>query len=193
MTATPTRLGKYQILKKIGQGGFGDVYLAEDTMLGSQVALKVLAPVYMRDPTVVRRFQQEARAAARLRHPNIVRIYDLNEGDGMLYLAMDYLPGRTLAEVIREGGPLSLERVADLIAQVASALDYAHGRGLTHRDVKPGNVMVSDEGHATLMDFGLVKAADRTQFTRRKETCQGDVTQIVPHQPRIVMRFGEQA
>ena len=159
------KIGKYQILEKIGQGGFGDVYLAEDTMLGSQVALKVLAPVYMRDPTVVRRFQQEARAAARLHHPNIVRIYDLGEGEGVLYLAMDYLPGRTLAEVIREEGPLPPEQVAALLAQVASALDYAHGRGLIHRDVKPGNVMVSGEGHATLMDFGLVKAADHTQFT----------------------------
>ncbi len=159
------QIGKYQILEEIGHGGFGDVYLAEDAMLGSQVALKVLAPVYMRDPTVVRRFQQEARAAARLRHPNIVRIYDLGEGDGMLYLAMDYLPGRTLAAVIREEGPLPLEQVADLLAQVAAALDHAHGRGLTHRDVKPGNVMVSEDGHATLMDFGLVKAADHTQFT----------------------------
>jgi formylglycine-generating enzyme required for sulfatase activity len=155
------QIGKYQILEKIGQGGFGDVYLAEDTMLGSQVALKVLAPVYMRDPTG-------------LRHPHIVRIYDLDQDEGVLYLVMDYLPGRSLAEIVRQEGPLPLDRVAGLLTQVASALDYAHEQGLIHRDVKPGNVMVSDEDHASLMDFGLVKAVEHTQFTVLHRTASSE-------------------
>jgi tRNA A-37 threonylcarbamoyl transferase component Bud32 len=159
------QIGRYRILEKLGQGGFGDVYLAEDTVLGNQVALKVLAAHYLRNPTIVERFRQEARAAAQLQHPNIVRIHDLGQDQGLYYMAMDYLPGRPLAEVIADEGSLPLERAAQLVAQIASALDHAHDQGLIHRDVKPENVIVGDDGHATLTDFGLVKAIEGTEYS----------------------------
>lgn len=159
------RIGKYRIIEKIGQGGFGDVYKAEDSALGSTVALKLLAPHYMRDPNVVQRFRREACAAARLRHPNIVHIYDLVDDQGTLFLVMDYLPGLALARILAAEGSLPLSEVTPILTQVADALDYAHQQGLVHRDVKPANIMIDGEGRVTLMDFGLVRAADNTPWS----------------------------
>lgn len=159
------RLGKYEIIDEIGRGGFGAVYEAVDTSLDRTVALKVLAPHLLWEPAFADRFRQEARAAAGLRHPNIVVIHGIGEAEGNLYLAMEYLEGQTLGTLIEQQGRLALPEVADITGQVASALDYAHERGLIHRDVKPNNILVDDAGHVTLTDFGLVRAADGTKYT----------------------------
>ena len=152
------KLGKYQIAEELGSGAFGTVYRAIDLDLGVERAVKILDPMLARDPTFRQLFIQEARAAARLRHSSIVSVYDVGEVSDRLYISMDYLRGQDLQRLVESRGPLSLELASKILWQVASALDYAHGQGLVHRDVKAANIMVSDEGHATLTDFGLVRA-----------------------------------
>jgi formylglycine-generating enzyme required for sulfatase activity/tRNA A-37 threonylcarbamoyl transferase component Bud32 len=159
-------LGKYEILKEVGRGGFAVVYKARDTTLDRVVALKVLRPHVAEDNTFVRRFKQEARTAAGLYHPHIVTIYEVSEEAGQHYLAMAFLPGHTLDERLAAAeGPLPLEKTVSILEQVASALDAIHQRGLVHRDVKPTNVIVDDTGQATILDFGIARAADGTQLT----------------------------
>lgn len=159
-------LGKYDILEELGRGGFGAVYRVRNRDLDREEALKVLGQHRQWDPTFVRRFQREARIAARLRHPHIVTIYEVGEAEGAHYLSMAYLPGRTLAQLVASEGALPQARVARLLAQVAEALDYAHAQGLIHRDVKPSNIMVGPADDVTLMDFGLVKAADHSELSQ---------------------------
>jgi len=160
----PKRLGKYEILEEIGRGGFAVVYRAHDTELDRVVALKVLHPQLTTDPKFIQRFYQEARTAAGLRHPHIVTIHDVGEEAGQHYLAMAFLPGRTLDKQLAEG-PLPVEQAISIVEQVGSALDAIHGEGLVHRDVKPGNITVDDAGQATLLDFGIVRAAEGTRLT----------------------------
>jgi len=160
------KLGKYEIIEEIGRGGFSVVYKALDTSLHNRpVALKVLHPHLLVDPTFVLRLQQEAGAAANLSHPNIVVVYEVGEIDGTYYIAMQYLPGTSLDELVKEEGPLAPPRAAKIIEQIASALDYAHQEGFIHRDVKSGNIIVGEDDHATLTDFGLVRAAEGTSLT----------------------------
>jgi serine/threonine protein kinase len=158
------RLGKYEILDEIGQGGFATVYLARDTVLGREVALKVLDPLLMRDDTFVERFKREARAAAALQHPNLVTVFDLGDSDGRLYIAQEYLSGGDLKRLLAERA-LPLSRVATVVDQVGSALDYAHQRGMIHRDVKPGNILFDERGWARLSDFGIARALSSTRYT----------------------------
>lgn len=162
---TQQTIGKYDILAEIGRGGFGAVYRVRNRDLEREEALKVLGQHRQWDPTFVRRFQREARAAARLRHPHIVTIYEVGEVEGMHFISMEFLPGRTLAKLLADEGALPPVRVAAIIAQVAEALDYAHAQGLIHRDVKPANVIIGADDHATLTDFGLVKAADGSELS----------------------------
>ncbi len=159
-------LGQYRILEKIGHGGMGTVYKGYDTALDRYVAIKVLAPHLVWEQGLVDRFLREARTAAHLKHPHIVTIYNVGKQDGIYYFVMEYLPGRTLAEVIRQEGALPLQRVARIAEQIASALDYAHAQGLVHRDVKPGNILIGPGDQATLTDFGIVKALTGTSLTR---------------------------
>jgi len=161
----PEKLGKYKIVEEVGRGGFAAVYKAVDTTLSRTVALKVLAPHLLWDPTFVQRFQREAEVAANLDHPNIVTIYEVSQIEGVYLIAMRFLEGRTLSQILEAEGPLPVSRVQALIEQIASALDYAHARGFVHRDVKPSNVMVADDGRATLTDFGLVKAGEGTKLS----------------------------
>jgi serine/threonine protein kinase len=158
-------LGKYQIEDEIGRGGFATVYRALDTTLDRIVALKVLAPHLIWDTTFVERFKQEARAAANLHHPNIVIIYEVHEIEGVHYIAMEHLAGRSLSLILDEAGALSPAQTADMVEQLASALDYTHASGLVHRDIKPSNIIVSDVGHVTLTDFGIVRAATGARLT----------------------------
>jgi serine/threonine protein kinase len=163
--SVPEKLGKYKIIEEVGRGGFAAVYKAVDTTLDRTVALKVLAPHLLWDPTFVQRFQREAKVAANLDHANIVTIYEVGHIEGVYFIAMQFLEGRTLSQILEAEGPLPVSRVQGVIEQVASALDYAHARGFVHRDIKPSNVIVADDGRATLTDFGLVKAGEGTKLS----------------------------
>lgn len=170
MESRPTKLGKYEILAELGRGGFGVVYQARDTFLERTVAIKVLKPDLLMDPTFVERFQREAKAAARLVHPNIVFIYEMTEEQGQQFLVMQYLQGLALDKIIATERVLPLDRTSDILTQIASALDYAHARGFLHRDIKPSNIIVGEDGHATLTDFGLVRAVEDTGLTTSGQT-----------------------
>src|SRR3954451_12451499 len=133
--------GRYRVQRRIGSGGMADVYLADDSQLGREVALKMLARRFSPDPEFVERFRREASAAAGLQHPNVVSVFDRGEFDGTYYIAMEYLPGRTLKEIIRESAPLDQERAIALAIEILQAAGFAHRRGVVHRDFKPHNVM----------------------------------------------------
>jgi len=185
MTTKPTRIGKYEIVEELGRGGFATVYKARDVELERVVALKVLHPYYAEDKQFVERFRQEARAAARLRHPHIVTVYEAGEAGDQLYIAMEYLPGRALQALLETEGALSLERALPILEQVAEALDHAHAQGMVHRDVKPGNVMVEETAggaRATLTDFGLVKALAASTVLTSAGTLLGSLEYMAPEQ-----------
>ncbi|HEV3468897.1 MAG TPA: protein kinase, partial [Pyrinomonadaceae bacterium] len=151
-----TQLGPYRILDKLGAGGMGAVYLARDTRLGRRVALKILPAHLARDEEFVRRFEQEARAASALNHPHILTVHEIGEWEGQRFIATEYVEGVTLREA-HAAGRIDLPTALDVCAQVAGALAKAHAHGIVHRDVKPENVMVDDEGHAKVLDFGIAK------------------------------------
>jgi TolB-like protein/Tfp pilus assembly protein PilF/predicted Ser/Thr protein kinase len=159
-----TTVGHYRILEKIGQGGMGVVYKAEDTKLKRTVALKFLRPGFARDPEIPARFVQEAQAAAALDHPNICSVYEINEAGDRTYIAMAYVDGRSLRQRI-ESGPLGVDEAANIAVQVAEGLREAHERGIIHRDVKPGNIMLTEKGLAKIMDFGLAKISSGKDLT----------------------------
>lgn len=159
--------GRYRLLDVLGEGGMATVYRAQDMRLGRTVAVKILHQHYSRDEPFLQRFQQEAEFAASLgSHPNIVAIYDVGQDDALYYIVMEYVEGRNLKEVIRERAPLSVEEAFATGSQVASALDFAHKRGLVHRDVKPQNILVPREGTAKVTDFGIARSTSASQLTR---------------------------
>lgn len=149
------QLGKFLIQQEIGRGGMARVYRALDTVLQRPVALKVLAPTLSADPEFARRFEREAITAANLRHPAIVTIFDVGEADGLRYIAMEYIGGRTLSAVLEEHGKLGIPLTIAIVAPVAEALDFAHQNGMVHRDVKPHNIMLDTDGRVLLTDFGI--------------------------------------
>ena len=149
--------GKYRILRELGRGGMGEVYLAEDTALARTVALKLLPEERGGDPESRERLVREAKAAAALDHPYVCSIHEVGEADGRLYFVMEYVAGRTLRDRITEG-PLPVKQALEVAAEVAEALQSAHEKGLVHRDIKPANIMLMEKGHAKVMDFGLAKA-----------------------------------
>ncbi len=159
-------IGAYEIIAEVGRGGMAVVYKAYQRALDRYVAIKVLPPQFTFDPEFVRRFAMEAKAAAKLKHPNIVTIYDVGEQNGLHYIVQEFVEGVTLADLIRREGALPPTRAVHIIAQVASALDYAHALGFVHRDVKPSNIMIGANDHATLTDFGIAKAAEGTRVTK---------------------------
>jgi serine/threonine protein kinase len=164
--ALGSSIGNYQILSELGRGGMAIVYKAYQPSLRRYVALKVLPPQFTFDATFVQRFLQEARTAAGLNHPNIITIYDVGEANGTYYFAMQLIEGGSLQQLIRREGALSMARIVYMVQQLASALDYAHRKSLIHRDIKPANVMLGEQDHVTLMDFGIARAAEGSKLTQ---------------------------
>jgi eukaryotic-like serine/threonine-protein kinase len=150
--------GRYKVLRRLGSGGMADVFLAEDQQLGRQVALKLLYGRFAADPDFVERFRREARAAAGLQHPHVVSVYDRGSWDDTYYIAMEYLPGRSLKDLIRQEAPVDPIRAIDITIQILKAARFAHRRGVIHRDLKPHNVIIDDSDQAKVTDFGIARA-----------------------------------
>jgi len=150
--------GRYRVISRLGSGGMADVYLAEDQLLGRQVAVKLLHHHFAEDQEFVERFRREASSAARLSHPNIVGIFDRGEWNGTYYIAMEYVAGRSLKTLVREAGALDPSTAIDIVVQILRAARFAHKRGVIHRDLKPHNVLLDDEGRVRVTDFGIARA-----------------------------------
>jgi len=164
----PEQIGKYHVLERIGRGGMGTVFKAHDPILDRPVALKVISPEIEVTDELRARFFREAQACARLSHPNIVTIYDMGEQDGRLFIVMELLDGEELRRLIAQSKPLALEDKLSVIAQICDGLHYAHEKGIVHRDVKPGNVLLDSAGDVKLVDFGLAfrSGHDETRLER---------------------------
>ena len=149
---------RYEIHKRVGRGGMADVFLARDRLLDRQVAIKVLFPEFAVDPNFVERFRREAQAAANLSHPNIVNVYDWGKYEGTYFIAMEYVQGRTLAEILKTNKRLTAKQAAEIASEVAAALGFAHEAGLAHRDIKPANILIGTNGQVKVADFGIARA-----------------------------------
>ena len=173
--------GRYRVEAEIGRGGMARVYRGTDTVLGRTVAIKVLETEQAADPTFVDRFRREARAAAGLNHHGVVSVFDTGSDDGVHYIVMEYVHGRTLAQVVAEDGPLPPELAAAIAASVAEALAFAHAEGLVHRDVKPANIMLTDSGRVKVMDFGIARVVSAHTLTQTA-TVFGTAAYLSPEQ-----------
>jgi hypothetical protein len=161
----PKKIGKYDVIDVVGRGGMGVVYRAKDPFLDRMVAIKIMTISYTDQPDLLQRFYREAKATANLQHPNIVTVYELGEHEGSPYLAMQYLEGASLDSILRSGQPLSLLQKIDIIIEACHGLSYAHQKGIVHRDIKPGNIMVLKDASVKIVDFGIARIGD-TNFTR---------------------------
>ncbi|HIS90933.1 MAG TPA: Stk1 family PASTA domain-containing Ser/Thr kinase [Candidatus Faecisoma merdavium] len=172
---------RYQIIKTIGEGGMANVYLAKDTILDRNVAVKVLRGDLADDEKFVRRFQREALSASKLNHPNIVEMYDVGEDNGSYYIVMEYVQGKTLKSLVKKRGALTLPEVIDIMTQLCSAIICAHDSYIIHRDIKPQNVMILDDGRVKIMDFGIAMALNSNELTQTNSV-MGSVHYLPPEQ-----------
>ena len=173
--------GRYQIIRTIGEGGMANVYLAYDTILDREVAVKILRGDLAGDEKFVKRFQREAKAASSLNHPNIVEMYDVGEDDGNYFLVMEFVDGRTLKSLVKKRGALSLTEVIDIMLQLTSGIAHAHDSYLIHRDLKPQNVLMLEDGRAKITDFGIAVALNSTELTQTNSV-MGSVHYLPPEQ-----------
>ena len=172
---------RYEIIKSIGEGGMANVYLAKDTILDRQVAVKVLRGDLSSDEKFIRRFQREALSVSNLSHPNIVEVYDVGEEDGQYYIVMEYIEGKTLKQLLYKRGALTLPEVIDIMTQLTDGLSHAHEAYIIHRDIKPQNIMIEDNGTIKITDFGIAMAVNATQFTQTNSV-MGTVHYLPPEQ-----------
>ena len=190
-------LSHYKVIEKIGQGGMGEVYRAEDTNLSREVAIKVLPEQFTQDPQRLARFEREAKLLASLNHPNIAAIYGLEEAEGVRFLALELVPGETLQERVAKGS-LPVEEALEVCRQIAEGVEAAHEKGVIHRDLKPGNVKVTPEGKVKILDFGLAKAFEAeppltdisqsptlTEEMTRAGVILGTAAYMSPDRPRV--------
>lgn len=166
--------GKYRLLRRLGAGGMGAVYLCEHIFMRRRVALKLLPPAWANDPDALERFRREAEAVGRLDHPNIVRAHDLDREGKLNFLVLEYVDGCNLHDFVERNGPLSVGRAAQYLRQAAQGLDHAHQAGLVHRDIKPGNLIVDHQGIVKLLDLGLAQFFDDHSQNRLKDMEAGD-------------------
>lgn len=172
---------RYKIIKSIGEGGMANVYLAFDTILEREVAVKILRGDLAEDEKFVRRFQREANSASSLKHPNIVEVYDVGEDDGKYFIVMEYINGKTLKSLIKKRGILTLEEVIDIMLQLTSAVSCAHDSYIIHRDIKPQNVMILEDGRVKITDFGIAMALNNNELTQTNSV-MGSVHYLPPEQ-----------
>ena len=175
--------GRYRVIAELGHGGMATIYRATDTQLGREVAVKVLRPEYLRDPDFGSRFRQEAQNAASLSHPNVVTVYDYGEDPSGPFIVMEYVDGEDLATILRRNGALPPSQASRIGSAVARALAAAHARGIVHRDVKPGNVLIGRDGRVKVVDFGIARAIAEAQMTLPGTTL-GSVHYFSPEQAR---------
>ena len=187
--APNTRLGRYEILSLLGAGGMGEVYLAQDTQLRRPVAIKLLPPEFSQHKDRLHRFEQEAYAVAALNHPNIAHIYEIGEAEGLHFIVMEYVDGKTLREQIyRRGTPLP--KLLRYLQHVAEGLAKAHAAGVVHRDLKPDNIMITSDGHAKILDFGLAKLVEPQQPVQKGAVGASEVATAILQQhstPGVVL------
>ena len=172
---------RYEVIRSIGEGGMANVYLAYDTILDRNVAVKVLRGDLSGDEKFVRRFQREAMNASSLTHPNIVEMYDVGEDNGNYFIVMEYVDGKTLKSLIKKRGKLTLPEVIDIMLQLTSAIACAHDSYIIHRDIKPQNVMILDDGRVKITDFGIAIASNATELTQTNSV-MGSVHYLPPEQ-----------
>src|SRR6201747_1322512 len=175
---------RYEIQQRVGRGGMADVFLARDLLLNRQVAIKVLFPEFATDPNFVERFRREAQAAANLNHPNIVSVYDWGKYLNTYFMAMEYVQGRTLADVLRASGHLSSQKAAEIAIEVAGALGFAHRNGVVHRDIKPANILIGSNGAVKVADFGIARAMNSPSDSNLTQvgSVMGTATYFSPEQ-----------
>jgi serine/threonine-protein kinase len=174
---------RYEIERELARGGMADVFLARDQLLDRPVAVKVLFPEFARDPSFVERFRREAQNAASLNHPNIAAVYDWGQERGTYYIVMEFVEGRSLRDIIRTDGPLPAVAAARITSELADALAFAHRNGVVHRDVKPGNVLITANGQVKLTDFGIAaNQFDANQGLTQTGSVMGTATYFSPEQ-----------
>ncbi len=187
---TGQTLGPYRLIQGVGRGGMAEVYLGEDERLQRKVAVKVLPASLASEGAFLARFEREAKAAARLQHPNILGVYDYGEQDGVTYLVMPFMNGGSLAQIIaRARGPLPLDKIVKWTGEMGSALTYAHNQGIIHRDVKPGNMLVGPDEHLLLADFGIAKVMDASTALTNTGAAVGSPEYMAPEQANSVAEY----
>ena len=176
--------GRYELHRRIGKGGMAEVYLARDRLLDRPVAIKILFPEFATDPAFVARFRREAQSAANLTHPNIVGVYDWGKERGTYYIVMEYIDGRSVSEIIHSDGPIEAKRGAGIAADIAGALGFAHRKGVVHRDVKPGNILITTNGEVKVADFGIAwaMASSGEENLTQTGSVMGTATYFSPEQ-----------
>ena len=172
---------RYEIIRSIGEGGMANVYLGYDTILDRNVAIKVLRGDLSNDEKFVRRFQREALSASSLAHPNIVEMYDVGEDDGLYYIVMEYIEGKTLKQLLKKRGTLTVSEAIDIMVQLTDGMAHAHDSYIIHRDLKPQNIMIKDDGSIKITDFGIAMALNSTQLTQTNSV-MGSVHYLPPEQ-----------